>query len=509
MPPDSEFAPPPADTHNQRLAANVHPPDWRNPEPASRYNLVVIGAGTAGLVAAAGAAGLGAKVALIERRLMGGDCLNFGCVPSKAILAAARAAKAARGAPALGVRGAPAAIDFAATMARMREARAGLSANDSAHRFRQLGVDVFLGTGKFVAPDAIAVDGAILRFRRAVIATGSRPVAPPIPGLETSGYLTNETVFSLTAMPRRLAIIGGGPIGCELAQAFRRFGAEVAILEAAPRILGRDDAGAAALIERTLSDEGVRILTGCVVESASAIAEAKILSVRHARAVASEQIHADEILVAAGRAPNLDGLALDAAGIASDPAAGVIVDDFLRTTNRRVYAAGDVCTQFRFTHAADAMARIVIRNALFFGRARMSALTIPSCVYTDPEVAHTGLSAQEAEARGAKVKTLFLPMSEVDRAVLDGRADGFAKIHVARRGGRILGGTIVAPHAGEIISELTFAIARRVPLGALANVIHPYPTVAETLRKLADQYNRSRLTPRASRILARWFAWRR
>jgi pyruvate/2-oxoglutarate dehydrogenase complex dihydrolipoamide dehydrogenase (E3) component len=509
MPPDSEFAPPPADSHNQRLAANVHPPDWRNPEPASRYNLVVIGAGTAGLVTAAGAAGLGAKVALVERRLMGGDCLNFGCVPSKAILSAARAAMAARGAPALGVRGAPAAIDFAAAMARMREARAGLSTNDSVHRFRELGVDVFLGAGKFVTPEAIAVDGAILRFRRAVIATGSRPIAPPIPGLETSGYLTNETVFSLTAMPRRLAIIGGGAIGCELAQAFRRFGAEVAILEAAPRILGRDDADAAALIERTLADEGVRILAGCAIESVSAAAEAKVLSVRRARAEAAEQIPADEILVAAGRAPNLDGLALDAAGIANDQAAGVIVDDFLRTTNRHVYAAGDVCTQLRFTHTADAMARIVIRNALFFGRARMSALTIPSCVYTDPEVAHTGLSAQEAEARGAEVKTLFLPMSEVDRAVLDGHTDGFAKIHVARRGGRILGGTIVAPHAGEMISELTLAIAQGASLGSIASVIHPYPTVAETFRKLADQYNRSRLTPRAGRVLARWFAWRR
>ncbi len=509
MPPDDKFALLPADSHNRHLIANVHPPDWRNPEPAPRYNLVVIGAGTAGLVAAAGAAGLGAKVALIENRMMGGDCLNFGCVPSKAILAAARAAAAARGVPALGVRGAPAEIDFGVVMARMREARAGLSANDSAHRFRTLGVDVFLGAGRFVAPDAIAAGDAMLRFRRAVIATGSRPAAPPIPGLERVGYLTNETVFSLTALPRRLAIIGGGAIGCELAQAFRRFGAEVTMLESAPRILGRDDADAAASIERTLAGEGVRVLAGCVIESVSASAEGKLLSLRRARTEAAERIAADEILVAAGRAPNLDGLELGAAGIASDSAAGVTVNDFLRTTNRRVYAAGDVCTQFRFTHVADAMARIVIRNALFFGRARMSALTIPSCVYTDPELAHAGLSAQAAEARGTEVQTLHLPMSEMDRAVLDGRTGGFAKIHVARRGGRILGGTIVAPHAGEMISELTLAIARRDPLSSLAGVIHPYPTVAEAFRKLADQYNRSRLTPRASRILARWFAWRR
>ncbi len=229
MPPEAGFAPPPADAHNLRLAANVHPADWRNPKPASRYNLVVIGAGTAGLVTAAGAAGLGARVALIERRLMGGDCLNFGCVPSKAMLAAARAAATAD-APQLGVRRPPREVDFAAVMARLRAARAQLSENDSARRFQALGVDIFFGAGRFVAPDAIAVGDAILRFRRAVIATGSHPVAPPLPGLEAAGHLTSESVFGLVTRPRKLAIIGGGPIGCELAQAFCRFGAAVTIL---------------------------------------------------------------------------------------------------------------------------------------------------------------------------------------------------------------------------------------------------------------------------------------
>lgn len=509
MPPEAGFAPPPADAHNLRLAANVHPADWRNPEPARRYNLVVIGAGTAGLVTAAGAAGLGAKVALIERRLMGGDCLNFGCVPSKAMLAAARAAAEPADAPQFGVCRPPREVDFAAVMARMRAARAQLSENDSARRFQALGVDVFFGAGRFVAPDAIAVGDAILRFRRAVIATGSHPVAPPLPGLEAVGHLTSESVFGLVTMPRKLAIIGGGPIGCELAQAFCRFGAAVTILEAAPRILGHEDPDAAAIIEQTLAAEGVRIIAGCAIASVAAGAAGKTLVVKRADADAPETIVADEILAAAGRAPSLDGLALDAAGIASDAAAGIIVNDFLRTTNRRVYAAGDVCSQLRFTHMADAMARIVIRNALFFDRARLSALAIPACVYTDPELAHTGMPAAAAQARRAEIHTLIQPLSGVDRAVLDGRAEGFVKIHLARRGGRILGATIVAPHAGEMISELTLAIARRVPLGALAEVIHPYPTVAEAFRKLADQYNRARLTPRISRMLARWFAWRR
>lgn len=509
MLPEAGFAPPPADAHNLRLAANVHPADWRNPEPARRYNLVVIGAGTAGLVTAAGAAGLGAKVALVECGLMGGDCLNFGCVPSKALIAAGRAAAATSGAPELGVRGGPAAIDFAAVMARLRAARAQLSENDSARRFQALGVEVFFGAGRFVAPDAIAVGDAILRFRRAVIATGSHPVAPPLPGLEAAGHLTSESVFGLVTMPRKLAIIGGGPIGCELAQAFCRFGAAVTILEAAPRILGHEDPDAAAIIEQTLAAEGVRIIAGCAIASVAAGAAGKTLIVRRAGADAPETIVADEILAAAGRAPSLDGLALDAAGVASDPAAGIIVNDFLRTTNRRVYAAGDVCSPLRFTHMADAMARIVVRNALFFGRARLSALAIPACVYTDPELAHVGLSAATAQARRTEIQALIQPLSGVDRAVLDGRAEGFVKIHLARRGGRILSATIVAPHAGEMISELTLAIARHVPLGALAEVIHPYPTVAEAFRKLADQYNRARLTPRIRRMLARGFAWRR
>lgn len=497
----------PDDEHNRRLAANVHPAGHRNPSPA-RYNLVVIGAGTAGLVAAAGAAGLGAKVALIERDLMGGDCLNFGCVPSKAIIRVSRAAAEIRGASRFGIRVAQGGqVDFAAAMERMRRLRADLSANDSAARFQALGVDVFFGAARFTDRRTVAVGDATLRFRRAVIATGARAAALPIPGLEAAGYLTNETIFALTELPARIAVIGGGPLGCELAQALRRFGAEVTILEVAAQILIREDRDAAARVEQALLRDGVALLCGSRILGVERRGGEKLI--RFERDNVSAELPIDEIVVGAGRAPAVAGLNLEAAGVAFDPVAGVIVDDYLRTTNRKIYAAGDVCSQYKFTHMADAMARIVLRNALFFGRARVSALTVPWCTYTDPEIAHTGLSAAEAQARGIRVRTLVQELAVVDRAVLDDETDGFVKVHVAEDSDRIVGATVVASHAGEMISELTLAIAKGIGLGALADVIHPYPTVAEAVRKLGDQYNRTRLTPRVKRMLERWFSWTR
>jgi len=530
----------PADEHNRRLAANVHPDGWVNPPPAPRYNMVVVGAGTAGLVIAAGAAGLGAKVAIVERDLMGGDCLNFGCVPSKALIRAARAAAEIRDADRFGLHVPDGVqVDFAAVMDRMRRLRADLSLNDSAARFRGLGVDVFLGDARFTARDTVAVGDATLHFRRAAIATGARAAELPIPGLKEVGYLTNETVFALTALPRRIAVIGGGPLGCELAQALRRFGAEVAILEVAPQILIREERDAAARVEKSLVRDGVTLLTGCTILSVERRGADKIIrferrsaAPRGARAPSAPpaaaqlgaaelapgsaelvrdaaEIAIDEILVAAGRAPMLAGLGLDAAGVAYDPTAGVTVDDRLRTTNPRIYAAGDVCSPFKFTHLADAMARIVIRNAIFFGRARLSALTIPWCTYTDPEIAHVGLYESDAHARGLKVTTFVQEFTAVDRAVLDGEPDGLLKVLVAEGTDRIVGATLVAGHASEMISELTLAIAKGIGLGALADVIHPYPTQAEAFRKLGDQFNRTRLTPRVKRLFERFLAWTR
>lgn len=497
----------PLDAHNQRLLASVHPEGWKNPAPAPRYNMAVIGAGTAGLVIAAGAAGLGAKVALIERALMGGDCLNFGCVPSKALISASRVAASARRAGDHGVRiGGDISVDFGAVMERMRQLRADLAANDSAARFTALGVDVFIGDARFTAPDAIEVAGATIRFSRAAIATGARAVAPPIEGLADAGYLTNETVFSMTEMPRRLAVIGAGPLGCELAQAMCRLGAEVTLLEVMPQILIREDRDAAIRIAAAMRRDGMRIITGCTIARVEKRGAEKILDLAHGGG--QERIAADEILIGAGRAPAVDRLGLEAAGVEYG-ANGVRVNDYLQTTNPRIYAAGDVASPYKFTHVADAAARAVIRNALFFGRARASALTIPWCTYTDPEIAHVGMYAEEAEKRGIKVDSFTQEFSTVDRAVLDGETDGFARMMVKKGTDTIVGATIVASHAGEMISEITTAMEAGVGLGKLAFVIHPYPTQAEALRKIGDAYNRTRLTSRMHRILQRYFGWRR
>ena len=498
----------PDDAHNRRLIENVHPPAAGKSSPSGPYNLVVIGAGTAGLVIAAGAAGLGAKVALVERDLMGGDCLNFGCVPSKAILRASRAAAEIRDAARLGVSVPDGVrVDFGAVMERMRRLRADLSANDSAVRFKSLGVEVFFGDARFGSRDTVIVGDATLHFRRAAIATGARAAELPIPGLKEAGYLTNETVFSLTAMPRRIAVIGGGPIGCELAQALRRFGAVVTMLEVAPQILLREDRDAAARVECALARDGLEILTGTTILRVERRGAEKVIHCD--RGGAAAEVVVDEIVVGVGRMPALAGLNLEAAGVAYDQVTGVTVDDYLRTSNRQIFAAGDVCSQFKFTHMADAMARIVIRNALFFGRARMSALTIPWCTYTDPEIAHVGMSEAEAKARGIAIKTFVQEFDAVDRAILDGETDGLLKVHVAAGTDRIVGATIVASHAGEMISEVTLAMAKGIGLGAIADVIHPYPTQAEALRKIGDQYNRTRLTPRVKRIFERWLAWTR
>jgi pyruvate/2-oxoglutarate dehydrogenase complex dihydrolipoamide dehydrogenase (E3) component len=498
----------PDDEHNRRLAANVRPHAYENPEPAARYNLVVLGAGTAGLVTAAGAAGLGAKVALVERHLMGGDCLNVGCVPSKAVIRPARWIAEVRRAGAFGARGAnDVSLDFSAVMERMRRVRAHISRSDSVERFRGLGVDVFFGEGRFSGADAVEVGGKTLRFARAVIATGARAAAPPIEGLSDAGYLTNETVFSLTERPRRLAVIGAGAVGCELAQAFRRLGSDVTAFDILPQILGREDADAAGLIRRVLEREGVGFALSSQIRAIERGPEGKTL---HFTVDGREdRLAVDEILIGAGRAPNVEGLGLDAVGVAFDAKRGVIVDDHLRTTNSRIFAAGDVCLESKFTHAADFAARIVIQNALFLGRKRVSALTMPWCTYTDPEVAHVGLYERDAVAKGIAVDTFMRTLAEVDRAVIDGEEEGFVKIHVRRGTDRLVGATIVASHAGDLVSEITLALTAGVGLGRLASVIHPYPTRAEAIRQLGDAYNRTRLTPLVKRLFAEWMRWTR
>ncbi|UCF88705.1 MAG: mercuric reductase [bacterium] len=499
----------PQDPFNISLENNVHPPDWVNPEPAPKYNLVVIGAGTAGLVTAAGAAGLGARVALVEKHLMGGDCLNAGCVPSKCLIRSSRAAADVRDARDYGI-DVPGGyeVDFGRVMERMRRLRSHISLNDSVKRFsEELGVDVFLGEGRFAGPDSVLVDGRTLRYKKAVITSGARAFELPIEGLAEAGYLTNETVFSLTDRPARLAVIGAGPLGCELAQAFQRLGSQVSLLEAGPQILSREDPDAARIVQSSMAKDGVDLVLPCNIRRVEKKGGEKVLHLECDGQ--AKQLAVDEILLGVGRVPNVEGLNLEAVGVQYDQRAGVKVDDFLRTTNPRIYAAGDICFPFKFTHTADALARIVIQNALFGGRKKTSALTIPWCTYTDPEIAHVGMYEGDAVRAGMQVDTFTVPLSEVDRAIADGETDGMVRIHVKKGSDRILGATIVARHAGEMISEISVAMKKKLGLGALSGVIHPYPTQAEAIRKAADAYNRTRLTPGVKRLFETWLKWQR
>ena len=500
---------PSQDEYDQRLTRNVHPADWTNPEPASCYNLVVIGAGTAGLVTAAGAAGLGARVALIEGHLFGGECLNTGCVPSKALIRAGRAASDVKNASVFGVAGSrEGTVDFGAVMDRMRRIRTGISVHDSVERFsNELGVDVFLGAGKFTGPDRIEVGKKSCRFNKAAICTGSRAAVPAIPGLDEAGYLTNENVFQLRSLPQRLLVIGGGPLGCELSQAFARMGSEVTLIETAGHLLMREDTDAAEIVQQSLVRDGVKLVLNAKILKAEKRGAEKVLLVeQHGKTV---EIAGDAILAGVGRLPNVQGLNLEAARVAYDVRTGVKVNDLLQTSNPRIYAAGDVCSSYPFTHMADASARIVIANALFMGRQKVSTLVIPWCTYTDPEIAHVGMYEKEARDIGLDVMTLTVPLQDVDRALLDGEAEGFARVHLKKGSDRILGATLVARHAGEMINELTFAMTAGLGLSSIARTIHPYPTQAEAIKKLADAYNKTRLTPFLKSLLARWLKWRR
>src|SRR5213596_873324 len=473
------------------------------------YNVVVIGAGTAGLVAAAGTAGLGGRVALVERNLMGGDCLNFGCVPSKALISSARLIQRIRESEKWGLDRQEPQFAFEKVFQRMRARRAKISPNDSQERFESLGVNVFRGEARFVSPHEVEVNGQKLRAKNFVIATGSRAVIPKIEGIDDVPYFTNETIFDdLKAKPESMIVLGGGPIGCELAQTFRRLGVQVTIVQRGDQLLPREDRDVAEFLECCLINEGVRIIKNADAHSVATSGAGKValqLLDRQSGRVAERTFFADALLVAIGRTPNFRSLDLKSVGVDVSERE-VRVNDYLQTSQRHIYAIGDVIGPFLFTHMADAQARVVVRNIVVpfqFLRQKMDYSLVPWCTYVDPEVAHVGLGEKEAKRKNIDYDLFIVPLEDVDRAVVESEEAGFAKILTTKGKDKILGATIVAPHAGDLLHEFVLAMNAKVGLGKIASMIHAYPTFAELARKAGDKYNKTRLTPRAKKI----FTW--
>lgn len=501
----------PLDEHNAKLLDNVHPKEWRDPEPKGSYNLVVIGAGAGGLVSSAAAAGVGAQVALIESHLLGGDCLNVGCVPSKALLRCAKAAASVRDAKEYGVNiDGEVRVDFGFVMERMRKLRAQISPVDSAQRYSsQLGVDLFQGRARFTGKNSVEVNGKTLNFAKAVIATGGTAAIPNIPGLKEARYLTNSSVFNLTELPKRLGVIGAGPIGLELAQAFRRFGSEVTVFSRDEKIMPKEDPEAVELVKKSMLKDGVNFGFNTTYKHVEGADENEPVRMKIEQDGVEKIVEFDALLVATGRKPAVAGMGLEDAGVDFDERKGVHVNDRLQTTNPDIFAVGDVASKYQFTHMADFMARLVIKNALFFGRDKVSDLLIPWATYTDPEVAHVGLYEKDLLERNIPYATITREFSHVDRAIVDGEEEGFVKVHVGKSKGEILGATIVGSHAGDMISEISVAMQSGMSLGSLASVIHPYPTAAEAIRQCGDAYNRTRLTPMVKSVFHRLMEMRR
>ncbi len=455
-------------------------------------DLCVIGAGAAGLSVAAGAAQLGAGVVLVERGVMGGDCLNVGCVPSKSLIAAAAVAHAMRSSAPFGILPAPPEVEFAAVRAHVRSVIAGIAPTDSVERFERLGVTVLRDQARFTAPDEVAVDGQRIRARRFVVATGSRPALPPIPGLDTVPHLTNETVFDLAVLPERLLVLGAGAIGCELAQAFRRLGSAVTLLDEGP-LLAHGDAELTAIIRHRLTAEGIELHEHARVAAIEAGPRLVLAGGRGA-------LGGSHLLVATGRQPQIDGLGLEAAGVATDRR-GIKVDARLRTTNARIFALGDVVGGPQLTHAASYQAGIVIRNALFRLPTRARYGTIPRAIYTDPELAAVGMDEAEARASGRLREVVRFPFAENDRARAERTTEGLIKVMVGRRG-RILGVGMAGPHAGELILPWVLALQGRSRLSAMAALVAPYPTLGEASKRAAGAYYAPRLfSPMVRRIV--------
>ena len=462
--------------------ALLAPDDYENPEPAGRYHLIVIGAGPAGLISAIGAAGVGARVALIERGLMGGDCLNVGCVPSKALLEYT----ARTTAPA-----------FGDAFRWLREVRAGIAPHDSVARYNELGADVFLGEARFVDAHTVAVGDTQLTGRRIAICVGARAAVPPIPGLVESSPLTNETVFDLTEAPDSVAILGAGPIGCELATVFARLGVTVHLFEMADRILPLETLAASERLADALRALGVTLHVGDAVQE---VVPGEPVQVKSAQGIVS----VERIVVALGRSPNTDSLQTENAGVTLDPRGFVVTDAKLRTSAKHIYAAGDCRGGLQFTHHADAQARVVVQNALFAMTARVDGLVVPHCTYTHPEIASVGAREEDLDAANQPYDVYEVSFDELDRgrAELDGT--GFARVLTAKGKDKILGATIVGHDAGEQLAPLCLLMSNGLGLGAAGKALYSYPTRSEYLKNLANAYTRSRFTPTVAALFKNW-----
>ena len=471
----------------------------------TRFDLIAVGGGTAGLVAAAGGAALGLRVALVERAALGGDCLWTGCVPSKAFLAAGKLAHRMRHADRLGLVGAAPAHDFERVMQRVHGARARVARHDDPERFRALGIDVVFGPAEFRSRTVVAVGDRELAAKRIVIATGAEPAIPPIAGLADVPFLTYASAFDLTSLPRFLAVVGGGPIGLEFAQAFRRLGAEVTVLEMLPQILPREGEQAASALRIVLEREGVVVHAGTRVERVGRGGDGR--TAVQVRSTAGEVfvVACDAVFVATGRRASTDGLGLEAVGVATADGA-VVVDRALRSTVAGIWAAGDVTGGPQFTHVAEYQAKLVLRNAIFPFTAKASYGAVPAVTYTDPEVARVGLTEREARERHGAVTVFRYPFADLDRAIVDGHDDGFVEI-VTRRGGRIVGATVVGSGAGDLLAPLVLAMRRGIPLPKLSQIVYPYPTMSEGIKRAADAYYRAKLAGRSGAWLRRVVRW--